>query len=248
MTITIHKELIQGSDEWFLARLGLLTASEMKHAVKKKTDKKTGVVTFSAPDDEKAKAHVWEIAAQRIGKFVEPHYIGDDMLRGNEDEVWAKIAYAEHYAPVDDEVGFITNDKWGVTIGYSPDGLVGDDGCIEVKSRRQRFQIETIVGGDMPDEYLIQVQTALLVSERKWCDFISYSAGHPMITLRVMPNPEVQAAIIEAAAGFERKVEAAVALYNKRISSSVYRTIPTERRIQEDFTLDNLQTEEDNNG
>ena len=66
------------------------------------------------------------------------------MLRGIEDEVEARILYAAQYAPVQD-MGFITNDRWGFTLGFSPDGLIGDDGFLECKSRRQKFQVQTII-------------------------------------------------------------------------------------------------------
>lgn len=227
MTIKIHTDLLQGSDDWFAARCGLLTASEMKLII---------TPTLAIANNDKTKSHLYELAAQRIGKYVEPHYIGDDMLRGTADEVDARILYEQHYAPVED-VGFITNDKWGFKIGYSPDGLVGKDGSIECKSRRQKYQIQTIIEGDMPEDYIIQVQTGLLVSEREWCDFITFSAGHPMMTLRVFPDTVIQAAIITAAEDFEKKIKEAIKTYNKRISSSVFRTIPTERKIEQEIII-----------
>jgi hypothetical protein len=64
----------------------------------------------------------------------------------------ARDLYSKHYAPVE-QCGFVTNNKWGFTLGCSPDGLVGDDGMIEVKSRCQRFQVETICANAMPDDF-----------------------------------------------------------------------------------------------
>jgi metallo-beta-lactamase family protein len=84
-------------------------------------------------------------------------------------------------------------------LGYSPDGLVGEDGTIECKSRRARFQVETIVARAMPADYAIQVQTGLLVSGRAWCDFVSYSGGLPMAVYRVHAAEDVQDAILRAA-------------------------------------------------
>ena len=180
---------------------------------------------------------MWELLAQRVSGFVEPHYVGDDMLRGYEDELLARELYSEKIAPVR-QMGFITNDKWGFPIGYSPDGLVGDDGLIECKSRRQRFQIETIVNGVMPDDYAIQVQTALLVSERPWCDFVSYSAGHAMAVIRVVANEEIQNAIISAAMAFEARVELMHASYTTRVNNSGgMRLFPTPRKIEMEIPL-----------
>lgn len=221
MTIKYYKELEQGSDEWLSARCGLLTASEMKHIVTPK---------LKIADNDKASTHLYELIAQRVTKYVEPHYINDDMLRGMTDEIDAKIIYAKNYAEVED-MGFITNDKFGFEIGYSPDGLVCGDGLIECKSRRQKYQIETLIEGKLPDEYLIQVQTGLLVSERKWLDFISFSAGLPMFVLRVYPDEKVQAAIIEAATAFEEKIKIRLPIYAENIKG----LIPTERKIEEEM-------------
>lgn len=219
--IRYHTALEQGSEEWLAARCGLLTASEMKLIL---------TPTLKVAGNDKSRAHLLELVAQRITGHVEPHYVGDDMLRGHQDEIEARALYAEHYAPVQ-EMGFITNDQWGFTVGCSPDGLVGDAGMIECKSRRQRFQVETISRRKMPDDYLLQVQTALLVTGRAWCDFVSYSGGLPMVTIRVMPDLKVQAAIIEAATIFEETAAALLDSYTGAVGSDM-RLIPTERRIE----------------
>lgn len=224
--IRYHTDLIQGSDEWLAARCGILTASEMCKIL---------TPTLKIASNEKERAHLYELMAQRISRHVEPTYIGDDMLRGQEDEVEARILYEEHYAPVQ-QVGFITDDRWGFAIGYSPDGLVGDDGLIECKSRRQKFQVETIASGEMPAEYMLQVQTGLLVSGRAWCDFISYSGGLPMVTIRVFPIPEIQAAIEAAASTFEARLVEKIEKYNEMLASGL-RAIPTERRIEQEMIL-----------
>lgn len=222
MTITYHKEVIQGSDEWLQVRCGLLTASEMKLII---------TPTLKVASNDKSVAHVYELAAQRITGYVEPHYISDDMLRGMDDESYARETYHENYAPVD-TCGFITNDKFGFTLGYSPDGLVGDDGLIECKSRRQKYQVETIVTNAVPDEHKIQIQTGLLVSERKWCDYVSYCGGLPMAVIRVEADAVVQEAIIAAAKTFYDKIDI-VMIQFARLAANL---IPTKRIEREMFT------------
>jgi hypothetical protein len=219
--VRIHAEMIQGSDDWLAARCGLLTASEMSRIV---------TPTLKAASNEKERTHLYELLAQRITGHVEPSYVSDDMLRGREDEIEARDLYAANYAPVA-EVGFITNDRWGFTLGYSPDGLVGDDGAIECKGRRQKYQIQTIVEREVPTEYVLQVQTGLLVTERKWMDFISYCGGLPMCTIRVFPDPIIQAAIIDAASAFEDRLAKAMTAYREAVANEC-RFIPTERRIE----------------
>lgn len=226
MTITYHTDLIQGSEEWAAARCGLLCASQMKLIL---------TPSLKAAANDKQRAHLFELAAQRITRHVEPAFVSDDMLRGQEDEIEARALYAEKYAPVT-ECGFVTNDAWGFTLGCSPDGLVGSDGMIEIKSRRQRLQVQTIAAGEMPDDYLMQVQTALLVTEREWCDFVSYSGGLPMVTIRVFPDPVVQDAIIAAAKALEANVAALVSRYRAALASKM-RLIPTERRVEVEMTI-----------
>lgn len=220
----IHSDLIQGSDEWLEARRGIITASEVKLIL---------TPTLKVARNDKTRAHLYELLAQRISGFVEPTYIGDDMLRGMDDEVWAKAAYNEHVAHVQD-CGFITNDKLGFKIGYSPDGLVGDDGLIEVKSRRQKYQVQTIIEHvaeqTIPADYVLQCQTGLMVSERKWLDFISYCGGLHMPVIRVYPDEQIQQAIIEACAEFEAEIEEKRIAYQAALQSKA-RLIPTERHI-----------------
>lgn len=222
--ITVHAEMVQGSEEWAAARCGLLTASEMKLIV---------TPTLKAASNDKEKAHLYELLAQRITKHVEPSYVSDSMLRGIDDEIEALDVYAKSYAPIE-RVGFITNDKWGFTIGYSPDGLVGNDGQVECKSRNQKLQIKTLVDYVSVDtidpDFMIQVQTGLMVSERKWCDLVSYCGGLPMATVRVFPDSKVQDAIKDAATAFEERLFYQHHKYMDLLNSKA-RLIPTERKI-----------------
>ncbi len=227
MTITYHRDLIQGSDEWHQARCGLITASEVKLLLSPKTLKPL--------NNEKTRAHVWELAAQRISGYVEPSYIGDDMLRGHEDEVTARELYARHFAPVE-QVGFVTNDEWGFVLGCSPDGLVGEDGSIETKSRRQKFQVQTIVEhyreGTIPEDYVLQVQSILMVTRRQWCDFLSFSGGLPMAPMRVEADTAIQNAIEAACAAAEAQIAEAIHDYRKAVRKGFIRT---ERRVEQEM-------------
>lgn len=225
MTITYHRDLIQGSDEWRAARCGMLTASEMRLVV---------TPTLKPAANDKMRAHLFELLAQRITGHVEPHYISDDMLRGQEDEAFARSIYAERYAPVA-EAGFIVREFGGFRLGYSPDGLVADDGLIEIKSRRQKFQVQTIVDDEMPDEYMLQVQTGMLVSGRAWCDFVSYSGGLPMAVMRIPADPATQEKILAAAEEFEDRLADCLAIYRDNLARN--RFPMTERRVEQELIL-----------
>ncbi len=223
-TITYYKDLVQGSEEWGAARCGLLTASEMRLII---------TPTLKVASNEKERGHLYELLAQRITRYVEPRYVSDDMLRGKDEEIDAVALYTKSYAPVE-IVGFVTNDKWGFTLGYSPDGLVGDDGQVECKSRNQKYQIQTLVDyvsiDTIDPDFMIQAQTGLLVTERAWCDLISYCGGLPMATVRVYPDAKVQDAILNAARAFEQRLEDKRATLSAVLASDA-RLIPTERKI-----------------
>lgn len=224
--IKYYDELEQGSDAWLMARLGLLTASEMKLIVTEKQ--------LKLASNDKSRAHVNEIAAQRITQHVEPSYISDDMMRGSVDEIEARELYQVYYNDVK-ECGFITNDEFGFTLGFSPDGLIDDDGIIEIKSRRAKHQIETIVKNEVPSEYMLQIQTGLLVSGRSWCDFISYSGGLPMFIKRVKADKKMQDKIIACATDFENKVTEVVLQFQKNVAENGYQQ--TERKTYEEVNI-----------
>jgi len=226
--VKYHAEIEQGSEEWHAARCGLLTASEMKLII---------TPTLKIASNEKERTHLYELLAQRITKYVEPSYISDSMLRGMDDEIEAIMQYGKTYDKVQ-RVGFITNDKWGFTIGYSPDGLIGERGLVEAKSRAQKYQIQTICdfvpNESIDPDFIIQAQTGLLVSERDWCDLVSYSGGLPMATVRVFPDAKTQEAIVAAAAAFETRLADKLASY-KAILASKARLVPTVRKIREEM-------------
>lgn len=244
--ITYYKDLVQGSDEWAAARCGLLTASEMHLIVRPPPKVETRIKKNGEPYKQREytpaesaaeSAHLYELLAQRITRYVEPRYIGDDMLRGKDDEIEAAALYSKFYDPVE-TVGFVTNNKWGFVLGYSPDGLVNDDGQIECKSRNQKLQVRTLVdfvsAAAIDPDFMIQVQTGLMVTERSWCDLISYCGGLPMATVRVFPDEKIQAAILDAASAFEARLAKGYQTYEAVLASSA-RLLPTERKIYQEM-------------
>lgn len=226
--IVYHDDIVQGTDEWLAIRCGKLTASEMKLII---TPSK-----LQFAESDKCRAHVYELLAQRISSYVEPHFVSDDMSRGRDDELEARWLYSQEHGQVR-ECGFVTNDKWGFTIGYSPDGFVGDDGLIECKSRRQKFQVETFLDWHAtktpPSEFTLQCQTGMLVTERKWCDLVSYSGGLPLCVMRIHEDPKIQDAIVEASGKFEKQIERLLSEYN----TATRGLKPTKRRVIQDMFI-----------
>lgn len=229
MTITYHRDVLQGSDEWLAMRRGILTASET-HLIL--------TPTLKTARNEKTRTHLYELLAQRLTDYVEPHYVSDDMLRGQDDEIAARQYYHDNHAPVT-ECGFVTRefDVQGtkVKLGYSPDGLVGDDGLLECKSRRQKYQIATFLNWhrstEIPAEYALQVQTGMLVTHRKWLDLVSYSGGLPVCVMRVHADQQVHVAILQAAVDFERELLDALDDYTE----ATKHLKPTVRRVVQEM-------------
>ena len=172
------------------------------------------VVTLANNDTSRALTML--LAAERITGWSDPVFVNNDMARGTFDEPIARDVYAEHYAPVA-EVGFMVRDDWGFPIGYSPDGLVGDDGLIEIKSRRQKKHLQTILRDEVPAENMAQLQAGLLVSERAWIDYVSFCGGMPLYVKRVYPDPQWLEAILAAVRRFEDAAAEIVATYHQAV-------------------------------
>jgi hypothetical protein len=218
MTLTIYDTLEQGSDEWLAARCGLVTASTIGQLITAKTIKPA--------NNDVSRGLTMHLVAERLTGYVEPTFVSADMERGNWDEPVARDLYSEHYAPAV-EVGFMTNTFGDYKLGYSPDGLVGTDGLIEIKSRRQKKQLATILADEVPLENMAQVQTGLLVSGRQWLDFVSYCAGMPLYVKRIHPDPRWQVALIDALTAFETAADEMTATYTTRTKGAPM----TERRL-----------------
>jgi hypothetical protein len=200
--LTIHHyPLVQGTPEWDEIKRGKLSASEMKLLITPKTMK--------IADNDKTRALVWKKAAERItGRTIET-FQNYDMMRGHIEEIRAREMYPAEVT----QCGFIELHQDGMILGYSPDGLVGYDGLIEIKSANQTIQVQRIVDNVCPEEHILQCQTGLYVTKRKWIDFISFSNGMEMLTVRVYPDAAMQEVIHAAWMKFEADVAEKVAQY-----------------------------------
>jgi predicted phage-related endonuclease len=209
MSLHEFPDLIQGSDEWLAARRGIMTASVVGQLVTPKTIKPAA--------NDYSRALTMTLAAERITGWTEDVYVSAAMMRGNMDEPLARDLYSRTYAPVT-EVGFMVRDDWGWALGYSPDGLVGDDGLIEVKSREPKAHLATILADEVPLANMAQIQAGLLVSGREWCDYVSWCGGMPMWVKRVEPESRWFEAITEAVTSFEENAAVMVATYQAAVA------------------------------
>ena len=215
MTLTIYEDLEQGSDEWLLARAGIVTASVMHQLV---------TPTLKVASNDTSRGLTANLAAERITGHVESMQVSQAMLRGTLDEPFARDAYSEHHAPAV-ELGFMVKQFDGYQIGYSPDGLVGEDGLIEIKSRAQKKHLQTILADAVPPENMAQCQTGLLVTGRDWIDYVSFCSGMPLWTKRVYPDQKWSDVISEAVQSFEMNAAEMITTYNAAAANCP----PTER-------------------
>lgn len=192
-----HIKVIQGTDDWIQARAGMLTASNAGKIITRST--------LKFADNDTSRGHAAELAAERITGYVEPGRITADMERGIYDEPWARDIYSEHYAPVT-TAGLLVRSHNGIKVGYSPDGLIGDDGIIEIKSRLPKHHLETILSGQVPAANIAQIQCGLYVTGRQWCDYISFSGGMRMYLIRVQRDDDWITSFQEAATQFETRI------------------------------------------
>lgn len=171
-------------------------------------------------DNESTRGLAHLLAAERIAETVDPDAAlgGRDIWRGIDSEDPARETYAEHYGVEVTSCGFMVLDGDGFRLGYSPDGLVGDDGLIEIKAPRQKGHVATVVAGEVPAEHMPQIQAGLAVSGRQWCDYISFHGGMRMWVKRVLPDPDWYLAIVAAVTQLETDIEQTVAAYRAGVA------------------------------
>lgn len=219
MSLIEFHDVVQGSDEWHDQRRGIVTASVVGRLL---------TSTRKVASNDASRGLLMTLVAERITGWTDPVFVSDDMLRGQDDEPRAVAAYEERTGADVTHTGFMVRDDWGFDIGYSPDGLVGDDGLIECKSRRAKKQLQTFLDDEVPAENMAQIQAGLLVSGRDWCDYVSLCGGMPLYVKRVEPDPEWFEAIVAAVTSFEL----AASLMTEQYAAAVA-GLPTTERIVE---------------
>jgi hypothetical protein len=180
---------------------------------------------FEVADNETSRGLTAALIAERITGWTEDTPMTSDMWRGVEAEPYARDIYSRHYGKAR-EIGFMLREEDGWQLGYSPDGLVGDDGLIEVKAPRAKTHLRTILADEVPAFYMPQLQGGLLVSGRKWIDYVSYVGGMPLFVKRVFPDPDWFEAITAACIAFEATAKQTVADYRERVTN-----LPTTERV-----------------
>jgi hypothetical protein len=161
----------QGTPEWFSARAGLITCSEFSQLLAKGA----GLTR---------KTLMLKKAGERITGNPAESYSNGHMERGKEQEGTARELYEAYKGVEIVECGFMKNDN----VGYSPDGLIAENGLVEIKSRLAHIQAETLLSDKIPSENIAQIQGGLWISGREYLDYVSYCPNMPLFIKRVYPD------------------------------------------------------------
>lgn len=161
-------EIIQGSPEWKALRCGKVTASRVADVVAKT---KTGYSASRAN-------YLAQLIAERLTGTAAETYSNAAMQHGTETEPEARDAYCFYQGVTVEQVAFVPHPKIDQA-GASPDGLVDDDGLVEIKCPNTATHLETLLGQAVPAKYIDQMQFQMACTGRKWCDFVSYDPRMP---------------------------------------------------------------------
>ncbi|MES2902857.1 MAG: lambda exonuclease family protein [Pseudomonadota bacterium] len=194
----------QGSAEWFAARLGKATASKIADIIAKT---KSGVSASRA-------TYAGQLIAERLSGTPTESFSNGSMQWGTDNEAAARDAYAAHHLCEVVEVGFADHPTIPMS-GASPDGLVGDDGLVEIKCPNSATHIDTLLKKAIPSKYVTQMMWQMACTGRKWCDFASFDPRLPehmqLIVIRLDRSDEWISEIEAEVAKFLSEIDDKVA-------------------------------------
>lgn len=187
-TYAVERVELQRTPEWFAARLGLVTASRIADVMAK---------TKTGPSASRS-GYMAQLITERLTGAPTEGYQSASMEWGTEQEPHARAAYAARMGVLVDEVDFVRHPI--LESGASPDGLVGEDGCIEIKCPNTSTMLEYIEDRSVPRKYILQMQWQLACTGRNWCDFVAFDPRLPEhLQLLVIRVPRDEGVIAEIA-------------------------------------------------
>jgi putative phage-type endonuclease len=181
--------IVQGSPEWIAIRLGKVTASRVADVVAR---------TKSGWGASRANYQA-ELIAERLTGVAAEAYVNGAMQWGIAQEADARAAYEWLKQTPVQEVGFVPHPTVAMS-GASPDGLVGDDGLVELKCPQTATHIDTLLGQKVPEKYITQIMWQLACTGRQWCDYVSYDPRLPepmRLFVRRIPRDNARIAELE---------------------------------------------------
>ena len=180
----------QGSESWFQIRIGKVTASRVADVLAKT---KSG---YSASRDN----YMAQLVCERLTGQKAEGFTNAAMQHGTETEPLARAAYEALKDVLVDEVGFVPHPTIQMA-GASPDGLVEQDGLLEIKCPNTATHIDTLLSDSVPTKYFTQMQFQLACTGRKWCDFVSFDNRLPeelQLFVKRVPRDETYIKLMEA--------------------------------------------------
>jgi putative phage-type endonuclease len=193
----------QRTPEWFAKRLGKVTASRIADLMAK---------TKTGPGASRAN-YLAQLVTERLTETPTESYKSPAMDWGIEQEAAARDAYSARTGVLVDEVDFVDH-PW-MQAGASPDGLVGEDGLIEIKCPNTSTMLEYLEDRTIPQKYRLQMQWQLAVTGRDWCDFVAFDPRLPehlqLLVIREPRNTDLVAEITHEVNRFLAEVERKVA-------------------------------------
>jgi putative phage-type endonuclease len=189
----------QRSDAWFKARLGKATGSRFNDVMSK----------IRSGESAARKNYRAELVAERLTGVPTPTFQSAPMAWGTDNEPLARLAYELETGNEVEDAPFVPHPE--LEAGASPDGFIGDDGLVEIKCPNTATHIETLKKGEVPRQYIAQVQGQLWITGRKWCDFVSFDPRLPenaqMVIVRVEADPIYQAELEDEIVDFLEGVD-----------------------------------------
>lgn len=180
-----YSDVEQGSETWLDLRMGKMSASRANALL----------ATVKYGEAATYKNYRAELTVERITGFRPERYVTKQMEYGTETETVAATMYSLQTGTIVDVCGIYTIE--GKNVCASPDRLVGDDGLIEIKCRELANHIQSIAEDKIPTEYYQQMQFQLWVTNRQWCDYVSYGDEMPENAQLYIKRVERDEAMIE---------------------------------------------------
>jgi hypothetical protein len=192
--IEVFAELQQGTDEWRQIRAGLPTASEFANILAK-------------GEGKTRRSYMLRLAGEILTGTPADTFENADTIRGHEMEPDARNLYAFMSDVEPQLVGFVRNGRKGC----SPDALIGNDGLLEIKTKKPALLIDVLLKGEFPPEHKAQCQGALWVTEREWIDLAVYWPGLPLFVSRATRDEAYIKTLSSAVDAFNEELDSIVA-------------------------------------
>jgi putative phage-type endonuclease len=200
----METEIVQGTTDWFAIRLGKVTASRVADVIAKT---KTGYSTSR-------ENYMAQLVVERLTQTKAESFTNAAIQWGTDQEPFARAAYEAAQGVMVEEVGFVPHPtiEWA---GASPDGLVGDDGLVEIKCPNTAQMIEALLTGKVPTKYFTQMQFQMACTGTKFCDYVVFDPRMPakaqLFVTRVNRDnayiAEIEAEIVKFLAEVESQVQ-----------------------------------------